>query len=412
MTDKEPGAAAHIRRVEEKQKAAVSRIEQLAERRLAKGKGQGKDAAPVMGGLTPAGVALVESKRKFEVEDAHLLPDQAVQWVVRGLLESDSLACLSGEPGAGKSFMALSWCFHIAAGLDWCGQRVKPGAVLYICGEGRRGIRRRLHALSIETGVPIDEKLLLSVSKTAANLTSETGVDEVLSVVAEVVKRRGPLSLICVDTLSRNFGAGDENSTADMQLFVAMLDRLREATGATVAVIHHVGRGDKGRGRGSSVLPAAVDTDMLLTVDAARTLHMESLKVKDGEAFKPMAFRLESVDLGQVDEDGDPVTSAVIRQVVDAGSVVKNASARGKNQVTALSVLKQQFAEQRAYIEASSKPVSKVLVTVEEWKERCKALGMDRRRLFDAKGKLEKSGAIRIEGENVFLNGESAFDDD
>ena len=57
--------------------------------------------------------------------------------------------------------------------------------------------------------------------------------------------------LIVVDTLARNFRGGDENQTADLNQFVAMMDDLKARyASCTILIVHHTGHGDKQRGRG------------------------------------------------------------------------------------------------------------------------------------------------------------------
>ena len=85
-----------------------------------------------------------------------------------------------------------------------------------------------------------------------------------------------PVRLIVIDTLNRNFGGADENSTKDMTAFVSNLDLLRAEHGATILVIHHSGHTNSGRSRGSSVLYGAVDANM----QVARNRDTVVFKVK------------------------------------------------------------------------------------------------------------------------------------
>src|SRR5215218_10231160 len=66
-----------------------------------------------------------------------------MEWLVEGLFEKDSIVSLFSPPGAGKSFLALSWAMSIASGRPWLGRPVSQGAVIYIASEGPRGMRRR-----------------------------------------------------------------------------------------------------------------------------------------------------------------------------------------------------------------------------------------------------------------------------
>src|SRR5262249_9075172 len=110
--------------------------------------------------------------------------------------------------------------------------------------------------------------------------------------------------------LSRTFGGGNENESADMAAFVANIDKLRAQTGAAVLVVHHAGK-DGARGmRGHSILKAAADTVMEVTgQEGTRTLKVE--KQKDGETGEPRYFTLEVEKVGTGD-DGRPITSCVV----------------------------------------------------------------------------------------------------
>ena len=49
--------------------------------------------------------------------------------LVRGLLGTQSLAVLYGEPASGKTFVALDMGLHIALGREWLEARAKGGAI-------------------------------------------------------------------------------------------------------------------------------------------------------------------------------------------------------------------------------------------------------------------------------------------
>jgi hypothetical protein len=342
-----------------------------------------------------------EARRRFAFDRAGDIELSPPQWLVHGLIELDTLGSLAGPPGAGKSFLSLSIAFHVAAGRDWFGHRVAQGPVLYLCGEGLRGVTRRLRALEIDTGIPLAD-LPLFVSRGPAGLLDMEQLGAVLAEVERITEAHGKPALLIVDTIARNFGPGDENATQDMRAFVWACDRLRAVAG-TVLAVHHVGHGDKARGRGSSVLPGAVDLDLILSVDEARVIRLESNKVKDGEPLQQIAMQLERVYLGIDDDEGEPVTSAVLRYLPDAPEVQKGKPASGKNQVRALTVLQEEYRRRRANVEASGRPASAALVSVEDWRTLCLADGLNRFRWRDVRKALEAAGSVRIEGANVLL---------
>ena len=68
------------------------------------------------------------------------------EWLVEDILESSSLGMIYGAPASGKSFLSLDLSACVASGIDWHGNRVKKGGVLYLVGEGRQGVVRRTTA--------------------------------------------------------------------------------------------------------------------------------------------------------------------------------------------------------------------------------------------------------------------------
>lgn len=131
----------------------------------------------------------------------------------------------------------------------------------------------------------------------AVNFLSDPEVNEFVAAIenADI----GFPSLFIIDTLARNFGGGDENSVQDMGRFVAVVDRLLvRFPGCAVMVVHHTGHNDKGRGRGSSALPAAADTIIGLSAgDEGRNITVACKKQKDAAEFPTMHVRRTVVQL-------------------------------------------------------------------------------------------------------------------
>lgn len=76
-------------------------------------------------------------------------------WLLRGMLERDTFALIFGDPGCGKSFLAIDWACRVATGTPWRGQAVKGGPVVYVAGEGQQGFGRRIRAWSEHHGVSL-----------------------------------------------------------------------------------------------------------------------------------------------------------------------------------------------------------------------------------------------------------------
>jgi hypothetical protein len=72
------------------------------------------------------------------------------------------------------------------------------------------------------------------------------------------------------------------------------------------------------RARGSSALKAAVDAECEVAKDDSGNVRIKFTKMKDAEIPQDMLLQLKGVELpGVLDEDGQPVTSAVLEPAGD-----------------------------------------------------------------------------------------------
>lgn len=189
----------------------------------------------------------------FKLQHVGDLDVKQPDFLIRPLLEWDALAMVFGDPGCGKSFIGIDIGCCVATRTDFHGLKAKQGPVVYIAGEGQNGIGRRLMAWSVRNKVDI-HKAPFFVSTAPAAFCDDDHLIVMIESVDEATRDIGPPALIVVDTVARNFGPGDENSTVDMTRFIAACDRLRVRYRCTVLLIHHSGHADKLRARGSMAL--------------------------------------------------------------------------------------------------------------------------------------------------------------
>ncbi len=204
---------------------------------------------------------------------------KATDWVIKGVLEDKVMAVLFGQPGSYKSFVALSWACCIAAGTSWYGHEVKQGPVFYIVGEGANGIKKRCAAWSIANGVNL-KGTPLYMSTVPMQALNQASANEVTMAIDELKALHGKPLSIFIDTLARNFGPGDENSTADMSKFIATIDGVM-GNDCLRLIVHHTGHGNQNRARGNSSLVAALDAEYRLIKNDDRTATMSNTKLKD-----------------------------------------------------------------------------------------------------------------------------------
>ena len=313
-------------------------------------------------------------------------------FLIKNLLEANTLSQTFGDPGCGKSFFGIDMAACIANKADFHGLEVKPGPVIYIAGEGQSGVIRRFMAWGIRHNIDY-AKAPIFISLAPVGLCDADQVDAIIDAVKAVGEQAGPPGAIFIDTLARNFGPGDENSTADMTKFIAGTDRIRGIYQSAVHIIHHSGHADKSRARGSMALKGAVDAEYSLTKGQDGVIRMECKKMKDAELPEPMAFKIRSVELPLADADGEPVTSAVLDQIEYEPSrpVVTR---RGQNQTKGLETLHQLYNDQGN----QDTDAARVLIT--DWRDACK---MSRSAFWKIKKSLSETGAIKIDEPYVFI---------
>jgi len=264
---------------------------------------------------------------------------------VEGLFTRGGMSVVYGEPNCGKTFFMTDVALHVAARLTWQGRQVDGGGVIYCALEGSHGIANRVAAFRGHRGLE-GADIPFAVVHSAINML-DPGADtgRLIAAIEEAAAKIGrPVRLVVIDTLSRALAGGNENAADAMGALVANTDRVRQATGAHVAYVHHTGK-DAGRGaRGHSLLGAAADT--LIEVSRARRDGPSLAKVtkqREMETGGEFAFALEVVELGR-NARGKPVTSCVV-VAADEPAGVDDGKGPGKNGLVALDTLKRAVAD-------------------------------------------------------------------
>lgn len=281
------------------------------------------------------------SLQRFRLVRAGDIDAWPPQWLVRGLLERDALALVFGDPGCGKSFLAIDIALSVATGTPYFGREVEQGPVIYIAGEGLNGIKRRLMAWSKARGISHDDAPLY-ISLMPAVLTEAEEAAFVFKAIEEVKAKDGMPVLVVIDTVARNFGGADENSTKDMGKFIKTLDIIRTRYRSTVFLVHHPGHAEKSRARGAMALKGALDAEYSMKREADNRIFLKCTKMKEAKLPETQAYRLCSVDLPLTDpETGEACTSAVLQSVAydSPPSETKKSRKLGKNQKLALDIL-------------------------------------------------------------------------
>lgn len=256
------------------------------------------------------------SEGLIDVRDLHKI--EAPKMLMDGLVPADSVGFLAGKSGSYKSFLAVSWGCHLAAGRAWLGrpdfavpERVK---VLYVAAEGAAGIAQRIQAWELANNTELPAGSLVIYPR-PIKLNSELVAEELHGLVGAE-----GFGMVIVDTYHRAAGGGDENKEQDFAVVFEAVARLRDDYRCSTLFLDHTGHGG-GRPRGTSAKiddsDYVVVTDyegMVRTRSVQRTLSV--FKLKDQDVTGEWSIRL--ADVPQIGPKGSAV--------VELGEVTGGAS--------------------------------------------------------------------------------------
>lgn len=223
-----------------------------------------------------------KNRMGFSIAALNALPP--AQWQIAEHWTVGGFNCLFGPPSSGKSFVAIDQALCIATGKAYLSKfPVKQGPVCYVAAEGASGIRKRIHAWLKYYRMSAPSNFV--VIPAVFNLLEK---DEA-AVLAEIARESlgtNPAAIF-IDTLARNFGGGDENSTKDMNSFIDNVTHVgRICAGASVYVLHHTGKDFTKGARGSIALTGACDSMVSLTGSPRGGVELRCTKQKDAAEFR------------------------------------------------------------------------------------------------------------------------------
>jgi predicted transcriptional regulator len=159
--------------------------------------------------------------------------------------------------------------------------------VVYVAAEGSHGLHARVSAWCQHYRLsPGDLHFLCN----EVNLRDETAVRTLAQATAKIKP-----GFIVIDTLARCMLGGDENSAKDVGMAIHGCFLLQQAFSASVCIVHHNNRADRGE-RGSGALRGAADTMIEVVTGGDGLIRISCSKTKDTEpwetedlVFRPVA---------------------------------------------------------------------------------------------------------------------------
>ena len=256
--------------------------------------------------------------------------------LVEGLIPCGALVAVLGDSNSGKSAFALDLACAVASGRSYRGWRTQRGAVLWLALEAARGAKARIRAQQLTErlcpGAPLglwtraldllDPRDAADVAEQGKLLSTATGQ---------------PLALVVIDTLARAH-QGDENDSQAMGLIIRHAEGIKAATGATVLLIHHVGKDASRGGRGHSSLRAALDAELVVEGQARAPRVVRVTKSRDLEPAPDFGFTLEGVEIGR---DADQLPRYAVVVTHSDAPPPSRAKPVGANQERALTAMRE-----------------------------------------------------------------------
>jgi hypothetical protein len=259
--------------------------------------------------ITPDAVPRLSVAFADELPKAFTPLDELVQ----GVLTVGGGSVLYGNTNSGKTFFVIDMAAAIARGVDWMGRRVEPGIVMYLAAESPASVRGRLQAYQKFHGVLVPN---FAIVQSPLNLFgSDSDTDAIIDTARQLEAQRGQkVRLIVGDTLARLSAGANENAGQDMGRVIERFDRIRTECEAHFLLIHHSGKNAAAGSRGWSGVPAAIDTEIEVTNNAAGRCA-EITKQRDlGTEGERIGFRLDVVELGTT-KWGAPATCCIVAPV-------------------------------------------------------------------------------------------------
>lgn len=233
---------------------------------------------------------------------------QAPKYLINDILETDAHGIISGSSMSFKTFLCLRLAFSICTGEPFFQHPVfRTGKTLYVCGEGRGALARRIKAMQLAFN-DFGGNLMI--------LDSLIKIDDVsdMAKLRSTIEDHNPV-LVIFDTLSSLSGNTDENSNNDVSEMLTLIKNTCRNADCSSIGIHHFGKDAQKGSRGASAFKANSDFEFsLVREEGTMQTTLSCLKMKDGDLFDDMVFVADVVDLGLIREDGTTATSLVLNK--------------------------------------------------------------------------------------------------
>lgn len=239
-----------------------------------------------------------------------LLGRPSPEETIEDVLPATGSACIYGQSGSGKTFLALDMALAISRGdAFWFGYRLEQRDVFFLALEGEGGIVDRLKAHADGSGKPIPDRF--RIIEVPFDLCDDEDMTHLITLLSGCVK-----PVVFIDTLTRATPGLDLNSGADMGRVIKAIDRIRRDCTCLVVAIYHSTIKSNSTGAtemGHSSYRGSLDASIFVRTDDAGVKSWTTVKAKDAEDGKGHQFGLSAHEV-RVNQWGNPKTSCFVAE--------------------------------------------------------------------------------------------------
>jgi RecA-family ATPase len=179
-----------------------------------------------------------------ELQSASSIDPQAIKWIWPGWIAGARMAILAGQPGAGKTTLALELAAILSSGGFWPdGVRANRGSVVIWSGEDDPAdtlVPRLIAAGADRTRIHFVRNAREDGRTRAFDPARDMGALE------KEVRRVGDVALVIIDPVAL-IATKDSHKNAETRRDLQPLADLCQATGAATLGVHHLAKGTAGR---------------------------------------------------------------------------------------------------------------------------------------------------------------------